>query len=57
MDAFLLALSVGTTLDYVRCVTKMCFGKMFFWPFDRIDDFRRWPSNAKDVIDIQSADK
>ena len=34
IDAFLLALSFGTTLDYVCCVRKMCFEKVSFWPFN-----------------------
>ena len=32
IDASLLLL-FGTTPFYVRCVTKMCFDKMFFWLF------------------------
>ena len=41
-------LSVGTTLDYVHCVRKMCFHKMFFWLIDGICWFYAAIHSSKD---------
>ena len=56
IDGVLLALFIGTTLDYVNCVRKMCLEKMFFWLIDGICWFYvaiRRQSNSR----LQSADE